>query len=1621
MKGEVPRAPLLKGIRLVLIGINVIVYFAYVNFPALLHGFLGESTPTFMLWFSGGLLGLYLVDLIICLKLDPKFLQTTLGLWEAILLVISGVLLPFGPEYLGPQCFRAVHLLEFIKYLPFVGETVTMALSVIESAIPMARQSLAFMVFFLALFSLMGMEFFTSSLSRRCLHKSTGEPPVNAKFCKFNGTAPWIVLGPAAYCEAPYVCEPGTGNPHFNITSFDNFPSAMLTLFQTATLYDWSTYMYALQEAEYLYATMLFFFGAIIVLNWVMINLFIAVLASAYQGTVDTSATDKSTVIEQEKDTRHEAHALGGLAEESLQQLVECNQEARRGGDTAFGQHPLSTSGVRKLRALLMGPPDACNPRPVLLTSAPSGHEDAPPPGPRYSIAESRLSVPGDVTPKFATRIRDAAALRRFTAVSASSRGSVPRPDGHAAVGPPTHLPSPRARVSHLPVLPGRQSVSRPRAAAPWRHRIYYFLNGEGYEVLDTSVATVNTVIIACEFVGQPDAYGTALMTAEVCCASFFLGIAAAELLCMPSPRVWASRQSNVVDFVTVLLSLPSAVGDVLFRQSYVFPTFAFLRVFRMWRVVRLGARFRELNRIGLCFRNTLTPICALFVIILAVVTVYSVVGGMLFAGRFRDWPEYAYPRLNFDSFPKGVLTLYIILTGDTWAEPMYAAMSRVHWLAVGYFLSFYLLVTIVMLSLTVSIFVHNFLLSERDIERLARVHDSPAAKAWLAAKTGEWRHDAQSRYQRLVEMLPRTKIAEAGGQRLANSNLFLFPTAGRGVAVAKAIVESRAMGYFIVVAIIASTFHMTEDPPNEAVFAQVAEPPLWHQIGDWVFIAIFSAELALKLVAYGALGYWRDPWNRLDALVVLTSVLAEALAGTPFLRIIRLGRALRPLRFVHHSETLRVVLFALVESLSVVGQLFLLLSCIYALFALVGMSAFLGRFSHCTRADAAGRLDCAGVTATAGGARPAAWLTPHRNFDIFPNSFLTLLEVGSLSDWAVVMFMGMDVTAPGLQPRLNASWAHALFFVAFTALGGICFVNLFIAVISEHVNLQRGAYFMSEAQKSWVEFRRQMLLLRPKVIVPSTTSPVRRGFQRVALSRPFRWAVWWCIVLNVGVFVLQWEGQPERMGAALRYCNWAFAGGFCVELVVKVAAYHPFYFRDRWNVFDCVVTTGSFVTMVLEILSVDHPLVLFVGKGVRIARICRLVTTGPVLKALFSTLLISAPSIINILLLLVMILLLYGYVGKTQFANLKYQAVYNGHVNFRRFAVSLGMLMQCVTLDNWNGVMWDAALAAPGCTANAVMNDCGYPVAARVYFYSFYLLVTFIIYNLVIAIVMDNFGMGLELRLGSKDDLEQFRDVWLYFDAHQTGRIRRFDLPSLLLTLNKLGSAYGFDPNRSQETLQVRLVLECRRCRGGRPPPPSPAHVAGTGRAAAQRTLLWVEDRPPTARPHCTPPPSHTARPPPPPPLHPPPTHTPHPPTPPTRTLHAPPSHQPIPGPRHYAPPPPPVRVLSADVSRHPLRPPQGQPRALGGAAGDAVPAPGPRAGAVPVPGRHPDPHRVYHPFGCPGGHRTDRPPPRRGPPLPPLGHRLRPPRPPRPRRPRRAGAPGARGGPASGRGPVR
>lgn len=72
------------------------------------------------------------------------------------------------------------------------------------------------------------------------------------------------------------------------------------------------------------------------------------------------------------------------------------------------------------------------------------------------------------------------------------------------------------------------------------------------------------------------------------------------------------------------------------------------------------------------------------------------------------------------------------------------------------------------------------------------------------------------------------------------------------------------------------------------------------------------------------------------------------------------------------------------------------------------------------------------------------------------------------------------------------------------------------------------------------------------------------------------------------------------------------------------------------------------------------------------------------------------------------------------------------------------------------------------------MVNGCGFPVAGRIYFFAFQLVVSQIFLNLFIAIVIDAYsGQSQMASLPVRQiDLDLFCEVWSYYDNDATGFI---------------------------------------------------------------------------------------------------------------------------------------------------------------------------------------------------------------------------------------------------------
>ena len=107
---------------------------------------------------------------------------------------------------------------------------------------------------------------------------------------------------------------------------------------------------------------------------------------------------------------------------------------------------------------------------------------------------------------------------------------------------------------------------------------------------------------------------------------------------------------------------------------------------------------------------------------------------------------------------------------------------------------------------------------------------------------------------------------------------------------------------------------------------------------------------MILKITAKGFVmdsgSYLRESWDKLDFFIVITSIMDMALTGVEigFIKIFRMLRVLRPLRFINHNVNLKMVVVALLDSVSSIFNVVVVLALVFLIFAILGVSFYGGK-----------------------------------------------------------------------------------------------------------------------------------------------------------------------------------------------------------------------------------------------------------------------------------------------------------------------------------------------------------------------------------------------------------------------------------------------------------------------------------------------------------------------------------------------------------------------------------------------------------------------------------------------------------------------------------------------------
>jgi voltage-dependent calcium channel L type alpha-1D len=108
----------------------------------------------------------------------------------------------------------------------------------------------------------------------------------------------------------------------------------------------------------------------------------------------------------------------------------------------------------------------------------------------------------------------------------------------------------------------------------------------------------------------------------------------------------------------------------------------------------------------------------------------------------------------------------------------------------------------------------------------------------------------------------------------------------------------------------------------------------------------------------------------------------------------------------------------------------------------------------------------------------------------------------------------------------------------------------------------------------------------------------------------------------------------------------------FIVECLIKVTAFgfyvgHKTYLKDGWNILDFIIVLFSIPTLILDLMGAGADVGFMRGfRALRALRPLKFVSKNEGIKTVVNALLESIPSLLNVLLIVLLFLLVFGILG---------------------------------------------------------------------------------------------------------------------------------------------------------------------------------------------------------------------------------------------------------------------------------------------------------------------------------------------------------------------------------------
>lgn len=1282
------------------------------------------------------------------------------------------VLFPNVDNLTAARALRALRPLRTIKRLPKLKKQVD---TIVES-VPFLLDVAMLALFILTVWSILGLQLFKGALRYRCYTPDAPEP-LDAQFgvCHPPDASDATAQGS---CRDGLECRQFGANPRWGLIGFDDIALASVTVFRCITLEGWTEVLYLFETALGSAIVKPFFITLVVFGGYYLLNLFLAVIWHVYsQQHVDESFANTNNSFSR----------------------VTANEHA--GLDPKNGDGDLANTGAEKVVQI------------------------------------------------------------------------------------PTQRQPPQSEASFL--------AFAHQAWPPWwpHCSILQVVTHPAFDGAGTVLILINTGIMMCESHPMDPDFKRFLDNCNVIFTLLFACEMALKLVAHGFFKYWADHYNRFDGFIVI-----TSLVDVASVYVHVGINGSFLRGLRLLRVFRLLRWWHSLqnllNVFGVIGFRALTW---LFCLLGLVLFVFALLGMQMFGMQFRP-PNFPLPpRHSFDSITSAMLTVFIVSTGEGWDDVWVDTQRATGGPTILFFFTLIFSSTYLVLKLLTAVVFQAFLsakhMSHSNTTSASGSTSttrptSPSMGSTLNSPPSEtscW--PATSRWRGLSVETPRPgspvqlvsdgqSVLEQGQARTTRSGR-LWSLCQPACLVNFLIAERNgyALGWFASehqfrnVAIRILRFRMEAHPTvsfESAIIACIIVSSLLMAFGscdvtpgsnlmqaleymDIIVTWIFVFELVIKVVALGlwecpknvpphlALPYLRSTWNRLDAFVVLASVMSE---GSGAFRALRVLRVLRPLRLIARFEGLRRVVELFLRAVPKMLDVIAIYIVVTIVYAILGVQLFAGKFGSCDAIARAGEINSGSVRADAsdkvgfGGtevdtpttragceAANLRWANPpYGDFDNFGHALLRLFEMATLEGWTQLLFAGIDASEIDHAPVRDYNVAQSLYFVLWILLGSLVLLDLFtgtlISTYDEIHKEEDGLALLTEQQFHWTIAMEQFIALRPKVLAKCPSDAGRAWCFQLVQRKQFEQVILMAILLNTALLASDSYNASDRQAAVLSSLNDLCMLVFIMEATAKVAAFGWYgYIAEPWNRFDLIVVAFAiadwFATLLVGNWGASQPAVVRVLRLTRVLRTLRVVRAARGLSMLIGMLLVSFAGLLNILGVYFIILSIYALLAMQLFGRVAHGPYINEYANFCTFPRALLTLFRCATGEDWNGLMDDAQVSPASGQCTDERGDCGTWLAVP-FFVSYEIIAMFIVLKMAIALINEAYAAALRRDQHSlrTDDADAFVDAWSKYDEAASGKMNVRHLKALILELKP---PLGLDPQR-HGTLGVVTAADVSR-----------------------------------------------------------------------------------------------------------------------------------------------------------------------------------------------------------------